>query len=79
MQRIPFLSKLMHNFYREKNGQNIWASCVIFNKLSKVKNDPISENSPNLITLFAGPCERKESYEGFKNFSKKFFNNLQWF
>jgi hypothetical protein len=32
-------------------AQKIWATSVIFNKLYRVNNRPIGENSPNLVTL----------------------------
>jgi hypothetical protein len=35
----------------EKSSQKRWVTSVIFIKLPKVKNNPISEKSPNLHTL----------------------------
>jgi hypothetical protein len=45
----------MRHFYRGKSSSIIWAISVIFTKLPKVKNDPMGENSPNLVTLIAVP------------------------
>jgi hypothetical protein len=35
----------------EKDGPKICATSLIFKPLPKVKNRPIGENSPNLVTL----------------------------
>jgi hypothetical protein len=34
-----------------KSDTKIWATFVFFQKLSKVNNRPLGENSPNLVTL----------------------------
>jgi hypothetical protein len=34
-----------------KSGTKIWATSVFFQKLPKVNNRPLGENSPNLVTL----------------------------
>jgi hypothetical protein len=36
-----------------KSSQKIWATSVIFEKLSKVSNHPLGEKSLNLVTLMA--------------------------
>jgi hypothetical protein len=36
-----------------KSGTKIWATFVFFQKLPKVNNRPLGENSPNLVTLHA--------------------------
>jgi hypothetical protein len=43
------LSKLMHVL--EKSGPKFLATFVIFKQLIKVKNQPVDENSSNLVTL----------------------------
>jgi hypothetical protein len=47
-----FLSKLIHNWEwdRGKNSPKKCATAVIFKPLPKVKNRPIYEKSPNLVT-----------------------------
>jgi hypothetical protein len=44
----------------------MWAFCVIFKKLTKENNGPISENSPNVVTLPVSPVPKT-----------KLFTNLQ--
>jgi hypothetical protein len=45
-----FLSKLIHNINQWKM---LYKNLSYFNKLPKVNNHPIVENSPNLVTLLA--------------------------
>jgi hypothetical protein len=40
---------------KKKKKKKIWAIAVICLKLPKVNNDPIGENSPNLVTLLGNP------------------------
>jgi hypothetical protein len=48
----PFLSKLVHNFYHGKTySKNLGYFCN-FKKLLKMNTNPMSENSPILVTLF---------------------------
>jgi hypothetical protein len=37
----------------EKSSQRIWPTSEILNKLPKINNCPIGENSPNLVTLLS--------------------------
>jgi hypothetical protein len=49
---LPILSeKSMHNFYRKKSSPKLWATSVIFEKLTEENYRPKGENSPNLVTL----------------------------
>jgi hypothetical protein len=45
-----FLSKLIQNLYL---NPKLWATSVFSEKLLKINNRPLSENSPNLVTLQA--------------------------
>jgi hypothetical protein len=42
---------IIYNF--GKSSTKIWTTFVIFEKLSKVNNRPLGENSPNLVTLLS--------------------------
>jgi hypothetical protein len=51
----------MHNQKRGKNIKfEICATSVIFKKLPKVNNRPMSENSPNLVTLERSTKQKQE-------------------
>jgi hypothetical protein len=45
----------------EISSPKIWAISVIFTKLPKVNNDPIGENSPDLVTLNVTYSAQKKS------------------
>jgi hypothetical protein len=51
-QRI-FCPNLCTTFTIEKRSLKICAISVIFITLAKVNNDPLGQNSPNLVTLVA--------------------------
>jgi hypothetical protein len=46
-----FLSKVIQYLYHEKSSPLLWATPAIFKLLTEVNNHPMSENSPNLVTL----------------------------
>jgi hypothetical protein len=47
-----FLSKSVHNFYRGTKYSKNLGHVYNLKKLPKVNNNPMGENSPNLVTLF---------------------------
>jgi hypothetical protein len=49
------LSKCLHYFYLRKSSQKTLVVSISFIKLPKVNNDPIGQNSPNLVTLSKSP------------------------
>jgi hypothetical protein len=50
-QKKHFWLKLIHNLPRGKRNPTMWTTCVIFEKLPKESHHPMSEFSPNLVTL----------------------------
>jgi hypothetical protein len=50
-----FLKNNLLSFTVNKSSPIIWATSVIFKRLSKVNNHPIGEKSPNLVTLQLRP------------------------
>jgi hypothetical protein len=52
MLPIPFLSKLLHKFNREKKFLKIIGYSCNFQKTPKVNNDLMGEKSLNLVTLY---------------------------
>jgi hypothetical protein len=62
-----FLSKLKHNFYREKSIPKIWDTTVIFKKMPTVNNCPLDKNLSNLVTLAWMDKEQKARKTFFFN------------
>jgi hypothetical protein len=54
---MNFSSKLINNLKRGKSIPNVWATFVILKKVPKVNCHPMSENSPNLVTLMGTPFQ----------------------
>jgi hypothetical protein len=48
---IHFYKKIMRDLNRVKKYPKMWATSVMKKNLSKVKNGPMGENSPNLVNL----------------------------
>jgi hypothetical protein len=45
-----------------KSSPKLWASSVIFKKLPKEHNQPMGENSPNLVTMVENAIKKYQTH-----------------